>query len=38
MEKIIFDDIKNNKDKHVFIIFGNIWKSLDKNIIDKYNK
>lgn len=37
IEKNIFNEIQNNNEnKHDFIIFSNFWKSLDKNIIDKY--
>lgn len=37
IEKEILNNIENNKDKHIFTIFGNTWKTLDKNIKNKYN-
>ena len=37
IEKEILNNIENNKDKHIFTIFGNLWKTLDKNVKNKYN-
>lgn len=37
IEKEILNKIKNNKDEHIFTVFGNTWKNLDKDIKNKYN-
>lgn len=36
-EKNIKNNIENNKDKHIFTVFGDIWKTLDENVKNKYN-
>lgn len=37
IENEILNKINNNKDKHIFTVFGNTWKNLDKDIKNKYN-
>lgn len=37
IENEILNKINNNKVKHIFTVFGNAWKNLDKDIKNKYN-